>query len=124
ALGAQPRLLIADEPTSALDVSIAAEIVSLLANLQQAFGLAILVITHDLNIATRLADRIAVLDHTSLAEELPARQFLAEAQHPASQRLIKASRFMSTAVACESTHDQPLLNGTVFEAADCVISED
>jgi ABC-type dipeptide/oligopeptide/nickel transport system ATPase component len=94
ALAAHPRLLIADEPTSALDVSIAAEIVSLLSNLHRTLGLSILVITHDLSVATRLADRIAVLDRGQLVEELPAAQFLSQARHAASRRLIDASRFM------------------------------
>ena len=98
AIAAHPSLLIADEPTSALDVSVAAEIVSLLANLQETLGLSILVITHDLGVATRLADRIAVLDRSFLVENLPSGEFLTHARHDASRRLINASRFMGAAL--------------------------
>lgn len=98
ALAGRPKLLIADEPTSALDVSVAAEIVALLASLRDEFSLSILVITHDLGIATCLADRIAVLDQSHLVEDLPADRFLANATHQASQGLIKASRFLGAAL--------------------------
>jgi ABC-type microcin C transport system duplicated ATPase subunit YejF len=113
ALAARPRLLIADEPTSALDVSVAAEIVSLLVNLQESLRLSILVITHDLNVAARLADRIAVLDHSRLVEEVAAHQFLSGAQHAASRKLINASRFMgATLEPTPSTADFSLVERT------------
>jgi len=96
ALAGRPKLLIADEPTSALDVSVAAEIVSLLVNLKKDFGLSILIITHDLNIATKLAGRIAVMAaHGHLAESLDAHEFLLRADHPASRKLIDASLYLS-----------------------------
>lgn len=98
ALAGHPDLLIADEPTSALDVSVASEIVALLAALNEEFSLSILIITHDLGVATCLADRIAVLDQGLLAETLPADQFIRAASHPASQLLIQASRFLGSAL--------------------------
>lgn len=102
ALAGHPKLLIADEPTSALDVSVAAEIVSLLASLRETLGLSILFITHDLNIATRLADRIAVLDQSHLVEQVAAAQFVSQARHPASRKLIRASRFLGAALHAAS----------------------
>ena len=101
AIGGRPKLLIADEPTSALDVSVAAEIVTLLGNLSKTFGLSILIITHDLNVATRLADRIAVVDQGGLIEELPAARFLSQSVHAASRKLIDASRFLGAALYVE-----------------------
>lgn len=98
ALAGQPKLLIADEPTSALDVSVAAGIVSLLANLREELDLSILIITHDLGVATCLADRIAVLDQGCLVEDRSASNFLSRAEHDASQSLIQASRFLGAAL--------------------------
>jgi ABC-type glutathione transport system ATPase component len=98
ALAANPGLLIADEPTSALDVNVAAEIAYLLAGLRETLGLSILMITHDLSIATTLADRIAVLDHSRLVETVASDRFVSDAQHPASRKLIDASRFLGSAL--------------------------
>lgn len=98
ALAGQPNLLIADEPTSALDVSVSAEIVALLGNLRKDFRLSILIITHDLGVATCLADRIAVLDQSRLVEVTDSRHFLTRAGHPASRTLIDASRFLGSAL--------------------------
>ncbi len=98
ALAGQPQLLIADEPTSALDVSVAAEIVVLLSNLRRDIGLSILMITHDLGVATSLADSIAVLHKGSVAESLPADRFFNEACHPASELLISSSQFLGAAL--------------------------
>jgi ABC-type dipeptide/oligopeptide/nickel transport system ATPase component len=109
AISGKPKLLIADEPTSALDVSIAAEIVALLANLQGTFGLSILIITHDLSVATRLADRIAVLDKSRLVENVASGSFLSHSEHPASRKLIDASRFLGAALYAESQNGRKSL---------------
>lgn len=98
ALAGQPKLLIADEPTSALDVSVAAEIVSLLAKLRQMHNLAVLIITHDLALATKLADRIAVIDQGTIVENIPSQSFMAQARHPASKKLTDASRYFNEAL--------------------------
>ena len=95
ALAGHPKLLIADEPTSALDVSVAAEIVLLLSALREDFGLSILIITHDLGVATTLADRIAVLEGGRIVENICARNFVSTAGHAASRKLINASAYLS-----------------------------
>lgn len=110
ALAGRPKLLIADEPTSALDVSVAAEIVSLLASLRETFGLSILIITHDLSVATCLADRIAVLDRGRVVEQISANRFLCEAREEASRKLIDASRFLGAAL-----HDAAAASGTSLD---------
>jgi ABC-type dipeptide/oligopeptide/nickel transport system ATPase component len=102
ALACKPKLLIADEPTSALDVSVAAEIVSLLGSLRAEWGLSLLVITHDFGVATRVADRIAVIELGEVIEISPAEHFLSQSHHPSSRRLIDASRYLSGQLAASA----------------------
>lgn len=91
ALASEPALLLADEPTTALDVSLREEILDLLCHLQQCHGMAILLITHDLNLVHRFADRVAVMEQGILVEQGATAQVFAAPQHPYTQRLI-ASR--------------------------------
>ena len=88
ALACRPKLLIADEPTTALDVTIRARIVELLLNLQRRDGLAVLLITHDLNLVRRFAQRVAVMEHGVLVEVAPTEQLFAAPEHPYTRRLI------------------------------------
>lgn len=114
AISGKPKLLIADEPTSALDVSVAAEIVSLLASLRETFGLSVLIITHDLSVATRLADRIAVLDQSQIVEDVASDSFLSHSEHPASRKLIEASRFLGEVLyAAPKGRNKPLTRDTL-----------
>ncbi len=88
ALACEPKLLLADEPTTALDVTLRAQILDLLTALQAKNGMAILLITHDLNLVRRFADRVAVMEQGHLVEQGPAAQVLAAPQHPYTRRLI------------------------------------
>ncbi len=90
ALAPQPDLLVADEPVSALDLSVRAQIVNLLANLQKSRGIAILFIAHDLALVEQIADRIAVLYLGRIVEEGPAAALLARPLHPYTASLIAA----------------------------------
>ena len=121
ALAGRPKLLIADEPTSALDVSVAAEIVSLLSGLRQEFGLSILIITHDLGVATKLSDRITVMEHGEIVESIPARSFLSQAAHAASRKLIEASFYLSVMPSRAQTADEavPLFLARPKEISQC-----
>jgi peptide/nickel transport system ATP-binding protein len=87
ALVLEPKLLVADEPVSMLDVSVRAGILDLLDGLRRA-GLGILMITHDLSTATHYADRIMVMYLGRIVEEGPAREVVANPQHPYTQALI------------------------------------
>jgi peptide/nickel transport system ATP-binding protein len=86
----RPRLLIADEPTTALDVTVQAQILDLLADLQQRHGLSMLFISHDLAVVGRVASRVAVLHHGQLVEEGPTRRLLTQPQHPYTKSLLAA----------------------------------
>jgi peptide/nickel transport system ATP-binding protein len=90
ALAAEPEVLIADEPTTALDVTIQAQILDLLAKLQAERSMAILLITHDLGIVARMAQRVAVMYAGEIVEIAARADFFAAPQHPYSQKLFEA----------------------------------
>ncbi|MFQ5888971.1 MAG: ABC transporter ATP-binding protein [Gemmatimonadota bacterium] len=90
ALSCRPTVLIADEPTTALDVTIQAQILDLLRSLQAEFGMAILLITHDLGVVAEMADRVAVMYAGRVVEEGPVADFLAAPRHPYSEGLLRS----------------------------------
>ena len=90
ALMCGPRLLVADEPTTALDVTIQAQILALLKDLQAEFELGILLITHDLGIVARMADRVAVMYAGEFAETGTTRDVFTRAAHPYTRGLLDA----------------------------------
>ena len=90
ALAVDPEVLIADEPTTALDVTIQAQILELLAKLQAERGMALLLITHDLGIVAKMAQRIAVMYAGEIVELAERDAFLRAPQHPYSQKLFAA----------------------------------
>ena len=93
ALANNPKLLIADEPTTALDVTLEKQILDLIAREQKARGLGVLLITHDLGLVRRYADRVLVLDHGKAIEANSAAQLFANPKHPQTQRLLAARNF-------------------------------
>ncbi|MBB1073605.1 ABC transporter ATP-binding protein [Rhodoferax sp. 4810] len=88
ALACQPKLLLADEPTTALDVSLRGQILDLLDRLQQQRGMAVLMITHDLNLVRRFADRVAVMERGHIVEEGSTQALFNAPQHPYTRRLM------------------------------------
>ena len=90
AVAMRPRLLIADEPSTALDVTIQAQILELLRELQRELGTAILLITHDLGVVNELSDRIAVMYAGRLVEQGERVEVLAGARHPYTQGLLRS----------------------------------
>ena len=90
ALAVDPEVLIADEPTTALDVTIQAQILELLGRLQRERGMALLLITHDLGIVAKMADRVAVMYAGEVVEVAPREAFFRAPQHPYSQKLFAA----------------------------------
>jgi oligopeptide transport system ATP-binding protein len=90
AIACGPSLLIADEPTTALDVTVQAEILALLQDLQRDTGMAIILITHDLGVVARMADRVAVMYAGHIVEHGTAEQVFTHPAHPYTLGLMKA----------------------------------
>ena len=87
ALAGEPELLIADEPTTALDVTIQAQVLELMADLQKQTGMAMLLITHDLGVVAEVADRVGVMYAGQIVEQASREQFFSDPQHPYSKKL-------------------------------------
>jgi ABC-type glutathione transport system ATPase component len=90
ALAVEPELLICDEPVSALDVTIQAQILNLLKDLQEQMGLTMLFISHDLAVVEFMCDRVAVMQEGIIVEEADAAQIYNHPQHDYTQMLLKA----------------------------------
>ena len=90
ALSTKPKILIADEPTTALDVTIQAQVLDLMEDLVQEFGMAILFITHDLGVIAQVADRVAVMYLGSIVESGPVREVLHSPAHPYTRSLLNS----------------------------------
>jgi microcin C transport system ATP-binding protein len=91
ALAAKPRLLIADEPTTALDASLRLQIIDLMRHLQEKHGMAVLLITHDLHLVDRFAERVMVMEKGEVVEEGETQQVLRAPGHPYTRRLINSA---------------------------------
>ncbi len=91
ALACEPRLIVCDEPTSALDVSVQAQVLNLMRDLQEEFGLTYLFISHDLTIVEHMADRIGVLYLGRLVEEAPRNLLFKAPKHPYTKMLLEAA---------------------------------
>jgi oligopeptide/dipeptide ABC transporter ATP-binding protein len=87
-VGCNPQLLIADEPTTALDVTIQAQLLKLLEQIQQEYGMAIILITHNLGIVARLCDRVCVMYAGRIVEEGSVRRIFKEPSHPYTRALM------------------------------------
>ncbi|MET4580017.1 ABC transporter ATP-binding protein [Ottowia thiooxydans] len=92
ALGCRPRLLIADEPTTALDVTTQAEILTLLRDLRQRLGMAMLLISHDLGVVWEECERVYVMFRSRIVESGATQQVLATPEHPYTRGLIQAAQ--------------------------------
>jgi len=90
ALACNPRLLIADEPTTALDVTIQAQILNIIRDLQQELGTAVIFITHDMGVVAEMADDVVVMWKGEKVEEAPVRAIFASPRHPYTRALLSA----------------------------------
>ena len=91
ALATNPKIVIADEPVSALDVSIQAQVINLMQDLQEEFGLSYLFIAHDLSVVRHISNRIAVMSWGNIVEIGPAEEIYKHPQHPYSKTLLAAA---------------------------------
>jgi peptide/nickel transport system ATP-binding protein len=90
ALSCHPRLLIADEPTTALDVTIQAQILDLLADLQHRLGMAVMLVTHDLGVVAERADDVAIMYAGRVVERAAVREIFARPRHPYTRALLRS----------------------------------
>jgi oligopeptide/dipeptide ABC transporter ATP-binding protein len=114
ALSCEPRLLIADEPTTALDVTIQAQILSLLRDLQARLNMAIMLITHDFGVVADIADDVAVMYAGQVVERGPVAELLSGPQHPYAEGLLRSVPVLGMSKA----EPLPVIPGTVPSPAD------
>ena len=99
ALACQPKLLLADEPTTALDVTVRGQILDLITDMQKKNGMAVLMITHDLNLVARFADRVIIMERGRIVEHGPVAQVFANPQHAYTRKLIDSAPVRDVASA-------------------------
>jgi oligopeptide/dipeptide ABC transporter ATP-binding protein len=108
AISCEPRLLIADEPTTSLDLTIQAQYLALLRDLQKAHGLALIFITHNLGIVAKMCDRVAVMYAGHIVESGPVRKIFTEPAHPYTTALLDSiPRLSSTRERLTAIDGQP-----------------
>ncbi|MCZ4119914.1 ABC transporter ATP-binding protein [Streptomyces sp. H39-S7] len=108
ALAAEPRLLLADEPTTALDVTTQEEVMAIIGETRAARGLALLFITHDLELAAAVCDRVVVMYAGSTVEELPADHLRDSAAHPYTRALLASRPSLGNDTELRSIAGRPL----------------
>ena len=91
ALGLKPDIIVADEPTTALDVTVQAEVLKLLEELQGEMGLGLVIITHDLGVVAEVADRVVVMNAGEIVEAGTPTEIYHKAKHPYTRKLIAAA---------------------------------
>ena len=109
ALACKPRLLLADEPTTALDVTVRAQILDLLAELQRKYGMAVLLITHDLNLVRRFAQRVAVMEDGHIVEHGSVTRVFDDPHHAYTRRLIESRPTRDVEATPEGRDAAPVL---------------
>lgn len=107
ALISEPELLIADEPTTALDVSVQAQILKLIKNLQRSRNLAVIFITHDLGVAAQMADHIVVMEKGKLVEQGKTEDIFSNPTQPYTRKLLSAVLTTAKPTPCLSDETQP-----------------
>jgi microcin C transport system ATP-binding protein len=117
ALACQPRLLLADEPTTALDVSLRAQMLDLLTALQRKNGMAVLLITHDLNLVRRFADRIAVMENGLIVEQGTVAEVFANPQHPYTRKLMDSEPVRDVIETPPYTSGPPVVQSTLLRVS-------
>ncbi len=105
----RPEVLIADEPTTALDVTIQAQILELMRELQQSFHTSLLLITHDMGVVAEMADQVLVMNQGRMEEQAPVRELFTAPRAAYTRRLLDAVPVLGTAPAPQPLQDHPVL---------------
>jgi microcin C transport system ATP-binding protein len=116
-LSGRPKLLLADEPTTALDVTLRGQILDLLSEVQHQNGMAILLITHDLNLVRKFADRVAVMENGHLVEQGPVAQVFSNPRHPYTRKLIDSRPVRDVAETARPAPQAPVMQATDLEVS-------
>lgn len=109
AIANHPKLLIADEPTTALDVTVQKQIIDLLLKLQQKLGMAILFISHDLNLVGKIAHRVCVMEKGKIVEQGKVKQIFETPKHPYTRSLLDAVKIDEYACFSQQNFNQPIV---------------
>ena len=117
ALASRPKLLLADEPTTALDVALRGQILELLADLQRQTGMAVLLITHDLNLVRQFADRVAVMEQGVLVEQGTVADVFNAPQNPYTRRLMASRPERDVVEAAPAPMTAPVLSAQNLRVA-------
>jgi microcin C transport system ATP-binding protein len=117
ALACSPKLLLADEPTTALDVTLRGQILDLLSDLQRRNGMAVLLITHDLNLVRRFADRVAVMENGHIVEQGAVADVFARPQHPYTRKLIDSKPVRDVEQASVASDSPPVMQARHLRVA-------
>ena len=115
ALVCKPEILIADEPTTALDVTVQAQILGLMAELQRDMGTSVLFITHDLGVVAQIADEVAVMQRGLIVERAPVREIYRNPVHPYTRQLLEAVPHMGETRSFADLPSPALPNGWAFD---------
>jgi len=120
ALACNPDVLIADEPTTALDVTIQAQILELLRDLQTSLGMAVVLVTHDLGVVAQFVDNVVVMYAGRVVEQCSTAELFASPAHPYTQGLLRSlpARSLQPAASTEVRHRLPTIEGTVPSPSD------
>lgn len=105
----RPKVLIADEPTTALDVTIQAQILELMRELQQVYGTSLLMITHDMGVVAEMADQVVVMNHGRTEEQAPVRQLFTQPQADYTRKLLAAVPVLGTVGQPDDISQQPVV---------------
>ncbi len=119
ALSVKPRLIVCDEPTSALDVSIQAQVLNLLLDLQTQLGMAYIFISHDLHIVQRMSDRVAVMYLGKIVEMADAKDIFSKAKHPYTLALLEAMPVADPSQRITNPREA-LVQSSTIEPGGCV----
>ncbi len=120
ALVTKPKLILLDEPTSSLDISTQAQILNFLNEMREVFNLSYIIVTHDINVASYLSERLAVMSHGTIVEEGPVHEVLEEPLHPYTKVLIEASKLREIEESLEEASTGcPFINLCNFRTDKC-----